>query len=252
MRAYAKINLSLEVLGKRPDGFHSIRSIMQQIDLYDELTFELADTVHVESSLSDEIMLKTIHTLQSLFRLGKGVKIMVKKKIPVAAGLGGGSSDAAITLLALNRLWSLNLGSADLMKIAAEIGSDVPFFIQGGCCLVSGRGEQVKKIKGEKMDILLVNPGYEISTTKAYELLDKEKRISRSSGIKSPHNDFLCIQKQDVHDIIDEMKDLGAVDASITGKGPTVFGIFDKNIKKAHQKIKNKYPFVRMTKTITQ
>jgi len=263
IKAYAKINLTLDVLGKRADGYHDINSVMQKIDLYDELEFVDSKEVVVEGGVRDDIILKTILKVKELFQIEKGVKVKVTKNIPVMVGLGGGSSDAASTLLALNELWNLNLQRKDLINISIAIGSDVPFFLFGGSCLVSGKGDVLENIDLPQMDILLVNPGYGISTKVAYESLDKIKYGGKSSslgfkGLKelsdvanSLHNDFLRMQKDDVGAIIKDLINNGALNASITGKGPTVFGIFsDKDsVEGAYQSVRNKYKFVLRTRT---
>ena len=287
VKAYAKINLTLDVLGSRKDGYHEVNSVMQQVDLHDELNFEKFGDIIVQSQFRDDIILRTILKLKELFSIEEGVNVSVKKNIPIAAGLGGGSSDAAATLIALNELWGLNLSTDDLLKIASELGSDVPFFIIGKGCFVSGRGEILEKINLPEMDILLINPGYEISTKEAYNELDKERYTNekinelifpslvkfslRSNFINNKksslklknlknikeiasnlHNDFVYIQKDDVKGVIKDLISNGALNASITGKGPTVFGIFDnlERAKKAYENLKDRYKFVYVGKTI--
>ncbi len=262
IKAYAKINLTLDILDKRKDGFHEINSIMQQIDLYDELSFEGSEDIVVQSQFKDDIILKTALNLKESFKVEKGVNVLVEKNIPVAAGFGSASTNAAATLITLNELWNLNLSWGELIRIGADIGADVPFCLVGGCCFVSGKGETVEKINGEELDLVLVNPGYEISTKEAYGELDKVNFQRRFSSLQdkknakeiaaSLHNDFLHIQKEDVKKIIEDLLDNGALNASITGKGPSVFGIFEDKAgaSKAFEKIKNKNKFVYRTKTI--
>jgi 4-diphosphocytidyl-2-C-methyl-D-erythritol kinase len=263
-KAYAKINLSLEILDKREDGFHNLNSVMQQIDLYDELSFEENEDIIVQSQFKDDIILKTILKLEELFKLENGVKVLVQKNIPIGAGFGSASANAAAALIALNELWNLNLDLDELIKIGAEIGADVPFSLVGGCCFVSGKGEVIEKIEGNEMDLVLVNPGYEISTKEAYQELDKIKYNRNFSSLELRdkkdvreiaehlHNDFIHIQKQDVKDIIEDLKKNGALNSSITGKGPAVFGIFEdtEGASKAFENLKDKYKFVYQTKTI--
>lgn len=264
LKAYAKINLALDVLEKRKDGYHELNSVMQQIDLCDELDFEKNNGVIVKSPFKDDIILRTINKLKHLFQIDEGIKVSVKKNIPVSAGFGGGSSDAAAALIALNELWGLNLKMEDLVKIGGEIGADVPFCLVGGSCFVSGKGERLEKINMPEMDILVVSPGYEISTKSAYERLDEINYKKSFSSLKMRnlknvkdiasclHNDFINIQKDDVKKIIGEIKDNGALNASITGKGPAVFGIFDSDEKaaEAYENLKDKYKFVYLGKTI--
>lgn len=264
LRAYAKINLTLDVLDKRPDNYHEINSIMQQIELYDELIFKESEETIVESNFKDDIILKTILKLKELFQVNKGVKVKLQKNIPVAAGLAGGSSNAATTLIALNELWNLNLNTEDLIKIASDLGSDIPFFLTGKSCFVSGKGEITEQIQLPEIHLLLINPGYEISTKEAYQQLDKIEYKKNFSSInlknkqniqeitKNLHNDFIHIQKDDVKEIINKLKQNGALNASITGKGPTVFGVFETKEKaeQAYRELKDKYKFIHICKTL--
>jgi 4-diphosphocytidyl-2-C-methyl-D-erythritol kinase len=146
--APAKINLVLEVLGKRADGYHEIRSLVQTITLYDVLSFELADKTSFECTepslqTSDNLVVQAAELLRKICGCKRGAKIKLEKRIPWDAGLGGGSSDAAATLSALNRLWKLKLTTLDLVELAARLGSDVPLFVYGGTALIEGRGERV-------------------------------------------------------------------------------------------------------------
>lgn len=263
LRAHAKINLTLDILEKRPDNFHEINSVMQQIDLYDELIFTKSEETIVNSQIKEDIILKTINKVKELFNINQGITVDVKKNIPIAAGLAGGSSDAAATLLALNELWNLNLNQENLIKIAAEIGSDIPFFITNKSSFISGKGERVETINLPQINLILINPSYEISTKEAYEQLDKinyEKKFSslklkNKNNIKeiaeNLHNDFINIQKPEIKEIINELITNRALNASITGKGPTVFGIFETEEKaqQAYNNLKDKYKFVYLTKT---
>lgn len=148
LKTPAKVNLTLEVTGKRPDGYHNICSVIQAIDLRDTISFELAEGVHFSCNLpgletEDNLVLKAVRLLQKETGASRGVRLALTKVIPEAAGLGGGSSDAATTLVGLNRLWQLNLSSSALSGLAARLGSDVPFFLVGGTALAEGRGEKV-------------------------------------------------------------------------------------------------------------
>ena len=148
IQAYAKINLTLEVLGDRPDGYHEVQTIVQTIDLADRLYFESANSLRITCSKPDlqgesNLIWKAVQALQNVTSCNRGVNIFLEKHIPVSMGLGGGSSDAAATLTALNRLWGLDMDAAQLRSIASLIGSDVSFFIDGGTALCKGRGEIV-------------------------------------------------------------------------------------------------------------
>jgi len=265
MRAYAKINLSLDVLGKREDGYHNIQSVMQQIDLSDELELKEHDDIVVQSQYKDDIILRAVLKLQELYGVKKGVMVTVKKNIPVGAGFGSASTNAAVALKALNELWGLGLSEGKLMEIGAGLGADVPFCIKGGCCFVSGIGEKVEEINGFEMHVVLVGLGYSIATKEAYDELDKKDygmkesslRLKDADSVKGIasclNNDFINIQKDDVKGIISDVISCGALNASITGKGPAVFGIFESEEKAvdAYNKLKDKYDWVYRTKTIS-
>ena len=151
LRAHAKINLTLEVLGRRDDGYHEIATVLQTVDLHDTLTLEPAEAISLECDIPelqspDNLALKAAHLLKEQAGSVGGARITLGKGIPVSAGLGGGSSDAAATLVGLDRLWGLGLIVEELTPLAAELGSDVPFFLHGGTALALGRGERVQPL----------------------------------------------------------------------------------------------------------
>ena len=146
----AKLHLFLEVLGKRPDGYHEVRTVMQTVDLADELELEEATAISLTveppgaAPTEDNLVLRAARLLQQAAGSSGGASITLRKGIPIAAGLGGGSSDAAVTLLALSSLWGIGMSPDELMELGATLGSDVPFFLQGnGCTLATGRGERI-------------------------------------------------------------------------------------------------------------
>ena len=161
LNAYAKVNLTLEVLGRRGDGYHDIISILQTIDLCDVLAFEPADELALECDASslqtpENLVLRAAHALQHSTGTSHGARIKLQKAIPVAAGFGGGSSDAAAALMGLNRLWGLGLSVEDLSPLAADLGSDVPFFLHGGTAMVLGRGEDVRPLPPADLEWMVV------------------------------------------------------------------------------------------------
>ena len=193
--AYAKINLSLEVLGKRDDGYHDIATIMQTVDLADELEIEYDEnglSVHCsipELSGRTNLVWKAAEALAEAEGGSPNVHINITKHIPLAMGLGGGSSDAAAALVGLNHFWGRRLSTEDLRAVAATVGSDVPFFIQGGTALCTGRGEKVESFQGEwNSRVLLICPKATIEdkTATMYSLLD---RTCFSSG-NYPQGDY--------------------------------------------------------------
>jgi 4-diphosphocytidyl-2-C-methyl-D-erythritol kinase len=179
VRAYAKINLSLEVVGKRPDGFHDLVSVMQTISVADSLAIRAGSRISLICSDPDlsgpaNLVERAARALQVRCGTESGCEIQLEKRIPVAAGLGGGSSDAAATLAALTRLWDLPAGCAELIDLATELGSDVPFFLFGGTALVEGRGERISPLPPpDSAWYLLVKPSIRVSTASVYSALPR-------------------------------------------------------------------------------
>ena len=187
LKAPAKINLFLEILGKRDDGYHEIETVMQEIDLVDNLQFEeIQEGVRLNCNDKNippdenNLVCKAANLILNECGIRKGVLISLEKNIPVGAGLGGGSSDAAATLKALNLLWKIGLSDAELMEFAAKLGSDIPFFIKGKTALCSGRGEKITPIEVKsEMNYLVIFPHINISTATIYRNLkiDLTKKI---------------------------------------------------------------------------
>ncbi len=179
LRAYAKVNLGLRVLGRREDGYHEIQSLMQTIDLADELVLERGEggiELDVEPPLGLSPQENLVYrAVELIFNSHPpNLRLKLTKKIPVGTGLGGGSSDAAATLAGLTRLLGLKLSRERLAALAAELGSDVPFFLEGGSCLVSGRGEILKKLPPlPRYHLVLLVPPFSLSTAAVYRELDR-------------------------------------------------------------------------------
>lgn len=248
-KAYAKINLFLDVTGRRDDGFHDIVTVMHSISLCDniKLTTIPSDERRItmisnDSSLpvdSSNLVYKSAEKYMSNFNIKDSVEIWLEKRIPVGAGLGGGSSDAAATLRALNRIYRCATKD-QLLQMAAELGSDVPFCIDGGCATCTGRGENVRKFdcdfKHYFRNIVVSIGESRVSTPKAYSLLDKKygdfkdynKNKSRSNVSDTPfYNIFESVIKQDEIDRIKKiMLDNGALQTLMSGSGPSVYGGF--------------------------
>jgi 4-diphosphocytidyl-2-C-methyl-D-erythritol kinase len=255
--APAKINLVLEVLGKRDDGYHEIRSLVQTIGLCDVISFELADVISLECSepslqTSDNLVVQAAELLREVTGCQKGVKIKLEKRIPWDVGLGGGSSDGAATLLALNRLWKLKLKTSDLIELAARLGSDIPFFIHGGAALMEGRGEKVTplSISAPMWFVLLIPPLPKISnkTQQLYSRLDARhftdgqlvergvKIWSKDKQIAS--NLFFNVFDRVAFDAFPGLEDYwrcfeeaGAKDIHLAGSGPALFAPADSKAK---------------------
>lgn len=258
LKAMAKINLGLDVLRKREDGYHDLRMIMQTVYLYDKI--ELKETeepgIKVLTNLSylpvneDNLVYKAAKLLMDEFSIEKGVEIHLKKYIPVAAGLAGGSSDAAAVLVGINRMFRLNLSQEDLMKRGVKIGADVPYCIMRGTALAEGIGEKLTRLPNTPdCYVVLAKPGVHVSTQfvygnlKANELKDHPDIDGQIEAIRN--GDFYKMAEKmgnaletvtvPAHPVIDEIKDImkqeGAVNAMMSGSGPTVFGLFDDEEK---------------------
>jgi 4-diphosphocytidyl-2-C-methyl-D-erythritol kinase len=257
--SYAKINWLLEVIARRPDGYHEIRTVLQTIDLADTLHFQESDSGlevacnHPSLPSGDaNIVCRAASLLRELKGVRRGVTITIEKRIPVAAGLGGGSSNAAVALMGLARLWELELTAEELFQIGGELGSDVPFFFYGGTALGVGRGAEVYPLADvAARHLLLVNPGVEVSTRSVYGQLTKKEVISnipvscaavfrasrggRSTGAQSSfveegRNDLeevILSQVPEVGRVFRAMSETGAQAVGMSGSGPTVFAVFD-------------------------
>ena len=253
-RAYAKLNLTLEVLRKREDGYHDLASIIQTVDLWDDLAFEESDGVEFECSEESlagdgNLVVKAAEVLRNEVGVGKGARIALRKRIPVAAGLGGGSADAAATLRGLNRLWGLDLSGDDLVDIGAKVGSDVPFLISGGTALLSGRGEALERLPESEIGrVVIVTPevvddGSGVSKTgRMFGMLIPamyttgsltRKLAARMIEKGDCHPAFMYNVFQQVaphafdgwHEVYTAFERLGASDVVLTGAGPSMFGI---------------------------
>ena len=257
LRAPAKINLVLEVLGKRDDGYHEIRSIMQTVSLFDVLTFEDADDLSLTCSVptmraADNLVLKAAHMLRETVGCRKGAYIKLEKQIPWGSGLGGGSSDAAATLLGLNTLWSLRLTSEQLAKISVDIGSDVPFFIYGGTCLVEGKGERISLLPDiPPVWFVLLKPGFpgQVDKTKRLYSMLRPAHYTRGGSVNVV-KEFIEKGAQIRHGLLYNAFDkvafeafpesdnywkafntAGALEIHLAGSGPVIFTMVDSEVE---------------------
>lgn len=226
LRAPAKINIYLNILGARSDGYHEIESVFHAISLCDNVSLEVSDSLQVfltsdEVDRDDNSALQAYHALVR-FMMYRGVRlepvrIAIDKRIPVRAGLGGGSSDAAAVLCGLNKLFGLGLSREDLARVAIDVGSDVPFFLYGGACLVSGRGERIMPLQGNLAGrVIVAIPSVRIDTAFAYALWDRKgKPANRSvaslvtalrsgdweAATRQLYNSFLEVLEQEIDEI---------------------------------------------------
>ena len=249
LNAAAKVNLVLEVLGKRDDGYHELVTVMQAVDLSDRITLEAADVVELSSESPGvpvdgrNLAVKAATALRAAAGVTRGVRITLDKRIPVAAGLGGGSTDAAAVLLGLNRLWRLRWPVARLEEVATGLGMDVPFFLRGGAALATGRGERIEPLRGRSLGVVLVNPRFALSTAEMYGRVTPEmytdgghaKTLCAAGGGRSPARIaaslYNGLQEAAVamHPVIGRIRAAllaaGALGALMSGSGPTVFGV---------------------------
>ena len=179
VKAYAKVNLILQVLSKRSDGFHNVNTVLQNINLADTLIFKEAPDLALESNINipaeDNLIIKAARLLQRHTKTSKGASIFLEKNIPIEAGLGGGSADAGATLIALNNLWQLNLERKELYELGASLGADVNFFLSGGLALAGGRGEVIQPLEKDlDMNMVIAKPDFGITAKKAYYEWDKQ------------------------------------------------------------------------------
>jgi 4-diphosphocytidyl-2-C-methyl-D-erythritol kinase len=269
LKALAKINLGLDVLGRRQNGYHDVRMVMQSIYLYDEVKIEKTEApgIALASNLSflptgeGNIAYKAAQLLTEEFEIGEGVKITLNKHIPVAAGLAGGSSNAAAVLFGMNRMFRLGLTQDELMARGVRLGADVPYCIMRGTVLAEGIGEELSVLPAmPKCTVLIAKPPVSVSTKVVYEALDAKEIVEHPDidgiieGLKkhSLKQVAACMGNvlEDVtipmHPVIDrikqEMIDAGALNAMMSGSGPTVFGLFESRAaaREAQRRIREK------------
>lgn len=267
--SFAKINWSLRILGKRPDNFHEVRTTLQTISLHDQLDFELSGDQQIALSCNDpeiptdnrNLIVRAAQALSDRYKIGKGVQIQLEKSIPLQAGLGGGSSNAAVALLALARLWQIDSSAKDLLTIAADLGADVPFFLFGGSALATGTGTRLSPLPDAGVhNLIVIAPKVSVSTREAYASLqaaltsDTAEFIlssSQKAGVSTDSlpwlhsefaNDFESVIF-DIHPEIRLVKEVllaaGASAALLSGSGSSVFGVFadQKSQQQALEKI---------------
>ncbi len=276
--AHAKINLSLDVLKRREDGYHELEMIMQQLALKDVITIEERNSGFTLDSNSTDIPLdssnlvyKAYNILSEKFNIKKGIHIYIEKNIPVAGGLAGGSTDAAAVLKGLNTLWQLNLSEEQLMDIGLRVGADVPYCIMGGTALARGIGEKLTKLNSfSDRLILIANPGLNISTAYVYNNLKLDKITDRPQTkvmlehIENGDTELVAKEMKNVletvtieeHPILNKIKEQmlmhGALGSLMSGSGPTIFGIFKdvNDMTRCEESLKSSIKTVLSTKTV--
>lgn len=278
LKAYGKINISLDVVGKREDGYHLLRMIMQTVDIYDELTFEPCDEgIHIacnkEGIPTDNrnLVYKAIELFKNTYGVQGGVKVHINKNIPMEAGMAGGSTDAAAALRAMRDLYNPQVSDEELMKLGVKIGADVPYCIIGGTALCEGIGEVITPLRPFQGKVLLVvKPNFGVSTVgvyKSFDINEVKNHPNTEELIKAMEKDDVSYVAKNMmnlleqvtiknHKEIQEIKDFmleeGSLGAMMTGSGPTVFGFFEHRAKaeSCYEKLKGKYKEVFVTTTV--
>ncbi len=258
--SFAKINWNLHVLGRRPDGYHEVSTLLQTVSLHDDLHLEVSEDGAISLSCDDaavptddrNLIVRAANALKSRYNSKFGVRIRLEKRIPIQAGLGGASSNAAVSLLALAHLWNLEISPPVLLEIAAALGADVPFFLMGGCALATGTGAAVSAIPDRvelERHLLVIKPNANVLTGEAYAALrstaltttvtepilssSRDEAVWEDSQLWPPRdslkNDFESVIF-DIEPEIGRTKEAliqaGALNALLAGSGSSVFGIF--------------------------
>jgi 4-diphosphocytidyl-2-C-methyl-D-erythritol kinase len=238
--AFAKINLSLAVRGVRPDGYHELNTVFQTIKLHDVLSFShtsgpfdiRCDDPACPSDRTN-LMWKAAQLLWSAGGFSgrpRGVRVRLQKKIPMQAGLGGGSSDAAVALVTLSRIWKIALSPRQLATIARKIGADVAFFLAGGTALGEGAGDRIKPLEDRPSSwVVLVVPGFGISTKDAYRWFDSDQTIGGRPVLANELQAPVARRHPEISEIVAELSQAGAAHAAMSGSGSAVFGLFPTN-----------------------
>ncbi|WP_035294068.1 4-(cytidine 5'-diphospho)-2-C-methyl-D-erythritol kinase [Clostridium sp. KNHs214] len=278
IKAYAKINISLDVVGKREDGYHLLKMIMQNIDLYDVISVEKrSDGIIIGCDKTyvplDErnIAYRAARLFLDTYSIDGGVEIYINKNIPVSAGLAGGSTDAASVLKCMRDIYEVNASDKELMDLGVRIGADVPYCILGGTALCEGIGEVITPLKPFKNKILvLVKPNFGVSTKEVYKALNIEKIYKHPETeklIKYMENEDLISLNRSMKNVLEnvtiknnptikkiktKMINLNALGSLMSGSGPSVFGFFDDMLtaQRCYEGLKEDYSEVFITRTI--
>lgn len=277
-KAYAKVNISLDIVGKREDGYHLLKMIMQNIEIYDEIKIDkISSGIEIKCNKpfipTDErnLAYKAAKLFIETYKIKSGVSINIEKNIPVAAGLAGGSADCATVLKIMNKMFNINASEEELMGLGVTLGADVPYCIKGGTALCEGIGEKITSLPSFKNHIiLLIKPPFGVSTKEVYKgfQLDKVRIHPNTNGLISK------IGENNLHYVANNMKNLlenvtlrkhkvlynikgnllhrGAIGAMMSGSGPTVFAFFDdmQIALKCYDDMKKKFDDVFLTRTI--
>ena len=280
IKAPAKINLTLDIVQRLPNGYHELKTVFQAVDLYDGLQLKKNNTGEINITSNSQqipldknnIVYKAVELVRSKHNIKQGVDIYIDKKIPVAAGLAGGSTNAGATLKTLNELWGLELSVDELMSYGEELGMDVPFTIVGGTALGTHFGEKLAALDNKlELNIVIVTSEIAVSTKEAYQNLDLSGvgRDTRKTDkmvtalqvgnlpgvVENLHNDFeksIIPQHPVISEIKEKMLGLGALSSLMSGSGPSVFGVWEGRVEaaRAFKMLKQEYKQVYLVKSI--
>jgi 4-diphosphocytidyl-2-C-methyl-D-erythritol kinase len=281
MKSYAKINLYLEITGRRPDGYHLLDSLMVLIDIFDVISITESANLELEikgqnadflkSNWQENIIIKTVNLLAKKYHFLPQIKITLEKNIPVAAGLGGGSSNAATIIVMLNEFYNLQLSRAEMLELGLQIGADVPFFLnanfqKNSATFVSGVGEILENAELELADLplLIINPNQYLSTKEIFELFASEGVSSKPKSHQKHQDIFTLIQNRrndlqnpaiktmpEIGLILESLEKENCVLSRMSGAGASCFAVFenDENLEKTYQKLQKTFPNFYLKKT---
>ncbi len=254
LKAWAKVNIGLKILDKREDGFHNIETTFATVNLSDFLILEekgsglVVEAKNLDIKQEENICFRAADLFMKRFGMNTGVEIRLTKNIPIGAGLGGGSSDAAAVLNGMARLFGMHIEERELMEMAAELGSDVPFFIKGGSAYARGRGEELKFFKLPRMNLVLYYPGYPISTKWAYEEYDKsmltqqaeldnivparkKKKVRKGFELENSFEKVIFKFHPDLLDVKANLLAAGVFFVSLSGSGSCLYAVVDDSTR---------------------
>lgn len=269
-KSYGKINLSLDILNKREDGYHNIKTIMQKISIYDEMTINKSDKFVLSSDKKelenkDNLIYKAYKLMCEEFKRDFPIEVYLKKNLPIASGLAGGSSNGATTLIAINKIYNLGISREELSKLSVKLGADFPFMVNNGTYFCEGIGDRLSKIKGFSYPILIVNNGIEISSKFVYEnyKIDSDRVdfnfiIENLENLNSLRNKLVNKMEKVVFEIHSELKNIKEELKSfngvslMSGSGASIFALFntEEELMNCYNKIKDKYKYVLCGRTL--
>ena len=274
-KSYAKINLILDVIEKRQDGYHNIDGIMQMIDLYDELEVKISDKFEITSNSKDipldekNLVYKVYKALKEKYKFNERFSILIEKNIPVSAGIAGGSTNSAVVIEMIDEILGLNMSLDDKKQIGKSVGADIPYLLVGKTARTRGIGDELEILDSlPTTDILIVNNGVEIATPYVYsnivpsgnsDRIDKLINVYKNKNYDEFFKGLYNVMEKvsisycpEIQNIKDKMYKFNCIKSLMSGSGPTVFGIFndDKDIKKAYDYFKKIYKNTFIVKTM--